>query len=358
MNRHTFDIPKYDDVKFYAHIIKTTEELGFVPIGRSLAMHDNNTPKANIIFAPKESVDSGLTNEQLIPHSMQITIPFSMFNSFTFYKKTQECSTQECSTQEYSVQECETLETLKTQEVPKTCKKPEIRGNINRLIMINCTQCMICDKMSDQISMIHLSVYYGWVVCENCVQQGYVREEIITALDKHQKIPINFLFDEKFRGKWLFRINDIDYIFLKFWRRSQQSVYVSMISRNDECYTNMLNSNSDQDGSLSRDDIIGIHFVDSVLSTDPKDAKSITLSQEIIEKLISTKIIQENQSRGVSLQNLFFYNPGLYEDMIGGENILRAHISIDMSDPELHQLREIIESTNRKADMSDGKFYH
>ena len=311
-------------------IIAITKSQGLVPIGRTFGSD------VRVMFAPKQLVDSGADQQTLLANSIHVKISMDMFDYFKIYKPSEEKSSD--------VESSNKMKTVVDEG------KPVLNGTINRLVMIERSRCMICDKQSySPVTTVFLDNLSGWVACPNCIEKGWLREEICIALNKNLILPIRFLFEEKFRGKWLFKINGADYVVLKFWRKSQQAVYISMMTKNDTLHSRK---------SSSGDNVINLQFIDHGMSDNPTESRTTVLSQESIENINSIKIAEPFLTRGVSLKNILYYNPGLLEDIFAAQTLFEqkfpANISISLAD--LPDLKKNLEEYAKDANQSDGKF--
>jgi hypothetical protein len=231
--------------------------------------------------------------------------------------------------------------------------KPEITGAINRLTFLNVTTCLLCGVnyigTDCEIHYFDLGNKYGWMMCDNCIRNGWAKEEIVTYLNKSKKIPLHFLF--QYRNKFNFDGN----IVLKFWRRSRQGVYATSMQYN--CGMNTTGPIFSTNPGEEDDNAIDIAFSDYMLTADPEEARQIEVTEDLINNTIIPNRAKDLASRGASLRNLFYYNHGLYDALASTHSLLGMcpiKIALDDLSPEI---QEMVKQHLTDAESSDGKFH-
>jgi hypothetical protein len=141
---------------------------------------------------------------------------------------------------------------------------------------------------------------------------------------------------------------------LKFWRKSQQGAYVTLISEEDALIHTMPYDDVERG---VKDHILHSEFMDYQISSDPKDAQAVVLHQDAIDDIVPPEARKTPLSRGVSFRNFFYYNPGLYEDLMEAASVLPDYVTFGVSLSDMPDLRDVMAKMKVEADTSDGKFY-
>jgi hypothetical protein len=357
---------------FYNRAFADLAAQNYVPVGKAFGGQTIDGESAfSVIYGPKDKVDAGIERSELIKLCYYLPVPSIMMGKIRMYEKNSGTVVpltvpEKTETESFPALELRddstTLGDAMADAIVKFVdpEKPDIQGYVRRLTFISASTCMVCDKNycgdgDPEVHMVTIAALSGWLLCDRCIEKGWAAEEVITALNKKQYLMLDFLFDERFRGKWLFRLGSTDYVMLKFWRRSQQATFVTAFTYGDlQGHTKPLPDNT----GARVDNIIDIEFIDKPLSTDPEEAKSIVLTRELVDELFADDIGKNKFSRGVSLRNLFYYNPGLYEDLMETSNLFgdSSPLMIRLSDMSGDMI-QMVESQKRDSDESDGKFH-
>lgn len=384
--------------QFYLRVFGELEEMNYVPIARVINPHQNMM--FEIMYCPKDRVDSGAPRDQLIPHCLSLPVPNHLMELASFYTRpsgtTATSETGRTSPQvEIPVKTPESLDTgvpltpraadaptssnssfpkLTLTEGHQTLKshanhhlttgesnsKPELLKYARRLVFIRADYCMICDKRCiynenrDNLQMVTLSDRLGWIVCDNCVENGWAKEEVVGAIERDKKVPISFLYDEKYRNKWIFEIGGVDYLVLKFWRKSQQGIYLSFVPFRDHARHTLT---ANDPSGVPYDNILNVEFIDLEIGTDPTEARNLVITPEFIAEKYQNFNSELKYTRSVSLSNLFYYNPGLYEDFVETPSLFRDYIHLKVRVTDLTtDVQQLLETHKNLADKSDKKF--
>jgi hypothetical protein len=183
----------------------------------------------------------------------------------------------------------------------------------NRLVMVKEDHCQLCDKISSKSHRITIAENEGWIVCNDCIETQAAKKNIIEYIDKTKNVPTNFLYNQEFNDIFVFKVNGIRYIVLKFWRQTQKKVYIT---------SNIIIFNRYM--QLHNDDYVkNFNFVD--IPIDINDDNSTLIN--IIENI--TDLSQKNRS--ISLKNLIYYNKDLYDSIVNCDNLLGKHCPVKIT---------------------------
>lgn len=237
----------------------------------------------------------------------------------------------------------------------KDSVKPQIRGKGIRQVMIDVRLCDLCEKKyaESEIQRILIRHNFGWKFCQNCIDQGWAKEEILMYLDKGSCIPLAFLLNNRYLGKFCFKNDSTREVVLKFWRRSQDAVQTTVMSPYG--FDNITDKVADGDNAIM------IGFRDYNLTTDPVEAKNMTITQELIDNtIVPGDRSKERQQRGVSLKNLFYYNPDIYDALLDEPSLLGGWCPVKIVYSDLSDKLQQIISDHRNMAISlqsDGRFH-
>lgn len=163
-------------------------------------------------------------------------------------------------------------------------------SNFPRLVMVDTHTCMICDKYKPNSIMIMMGTFWGWVVCEECRKTGLFKKSVVKCINDQNVIPLHWMDKSRFYNE------QINRPLLKFFRYSKKDsvnpIYDCSPERNYFLYA----IRKMNDDTL----VVDVFFQE----------------REIIKECM----------RGVTLRNLFAYNPNFYSDLITNDNLFCANI--------------------------------
>ena len=384
--------------QFYLRVFGELEEMNYVPIARVINPHQGMM--FEIMYCPKDKIDSGAPRDQLIPHCLSLPVPNHLMERVGFYRRasvTAAATTSKTGRTSPQVEipaktpesldtgvpltpraadaptppnasfprltlgeEHQTLESTNHHLMTGSSSKPDLLKCARRLVFIRADYCMICDKRCvynenrDNLQMVALADRLGWIVCDNCVENGWAKEEVVGAIEQDKKVPTSFLYNEKYRNKWIFEIGGVDYLVLKFWRKSQQGIYLSFVPFRDHARHTLMASDP---SGVPYDNILNVQFVDLKIGTNPTETQSLAITPEFIAEKYQNFKSELKYTRSVSLSNLFYYNPGLFEDFVETSSLFRDYIHLKVRVADLTpDVQQLLENHKNLADESDGEF--
>lgn len=164
-------------------------------------------------------------------------------------------------------------------------------SNFPRLVMVDTQTCMICEKFKPNSVMLMMGTYWGWIVCDECRKDGQFKKSVVKCLNDQNVIPLHWMNKSRFYNETLMRP------VLKFFRYSKKDtnnpIYECSPERNQYLYA----IRKMNDDTL----VVDVFFQE----------------REIIKECM----------RGVTLRNLFAYNPNFYSDLITNDNLFCADIN-------------------------------
>jgi hypothetical protein len=215
------------------------------------------------------------------------------------------------------------------------------------LCLVSPDVCMLCNRRLDKSNFraLELEQFLGWVHCADCAQDGRLKEEVLYALEHQNLVPCGFLanstrfkrpsayetmseFDHEAKKRVEKKTEDTKksgVVYLHFFRLSKGNT-------NRHVQTGYL----DAEFSFSS-------FLLKVLKHDKK--KKLVLSLDYFDN--GTKA-----ERGgvVTLANLFYHNPELYEELTNTKNLLGTHSSVTVSYNEVPKtVRDLVEEAHLEA---------
>jgi len=221
----------------------------------------------------------------------------------------------------------------------------EIKGKINRLVMISPNKCMLCDNKDEECKMYRIGRLYGWIYCSQCEKDNTINKEIVQYFKNENMIPMEWIFrkkkdntkketktetetksdkveDEKDEEE---EYNSSKRI-IKFYRESKQKIV---------------------DGYLTQ-------FTEFGNAIEMKKKKDESESDELMLTLVF-KDNNEEYEKSVSLRNIFYYNPDLYKEIKNCDNLLNYFVVSynDISDKAKEMLEKEYELSQKST---DGKF--
>lgn len=258
-----------------------------------------------LLFAPKEQIDAGC--ERILQATYSAFIDVAIMSDIELYRG------------------AETITAGMTGTADTDHIKPK------RLVLISASKCDFCKKTyncdspteDSKTSLRMVEHLKGWVVCDNCVESHF-RQNYIAYLNSECAIPLEFLYN----SKWCVNRN----LTFKFWRSSKKAVYLSCTDYGESRMTVIPNDRTD----------ISVYtaFYDKPWeSSDGAEISKSDYDRHIRDG--SDKLI-----RCVSLQNLFYYNPGLYEAIISADNLCSKNSDIKI---KLDDLSPAIRENLRRA---------
>lgn len=199
------------------------------------------------------------------------------------------------------------------------------KGDICRTVMINTHQCLICGQIkSTPCYLLSLSRLNGWVYCTDCLNTGKLKQYVLAYIEKQKVVPCVWLFStDKFqqssyycqeKNEGSYNLTRYLHFFRKSKKNSSKPVHTGIISPYSDDYVAILPAK----------DTLGI----SVTFRDTELGDS-----------------GETLGRVVSLENIFYHNPGFYECLKEQENLL----SVDYVKVSYAELSEALRDEIHRA---------
>ena len=242
-------------------------------------------------------------------------------------------------------------------------QKPAITGTIRRLVMVQANRCMLCDTEYadagyDRTRFFDVDGRSGWIFCDICVTNGWAREQILAYLNREKRIPLYFLFDEKYRNLFNFVIDRSSKLVLKFYRKSMNAVYLTSTTGNNyaECLSTKIYVTGAPDivYNAAQDIAYNTEFVDKVYDTNHDAAIHSIPDAATVQSHVGNRI--PNQ-RCVTLKNLLHYNPRIIDEMLTSSNLMGESFPIRITFNDLsEELQASFRISAAEAEAADGKF--
>jgi hypothetical protein len=198
-----------------------------------------------------------------------------------------------------------------------------------RLIMVNRDQCMLCDYFG-KCYEINLSPHEGWIYCDACKKEGRLREDILYYMNNKTVLPCYWLtiIKEKFKN-WSYYEKSIkeyknkNIRYLHFFRKSREKskrpIHTAMIARGFNPLVFSINN-----GKLS------------------------------IYLLFDDTETNETSTGLISLANLMYHNPGLYEEITTTNNIFDSDTVMISYDELPEKIRLLVEDAYKESLFCKG----
>lgn len=191
-----------------------------------------------------------------------------------------------------------------------------------RLTMFCINDCDFCNSpIAGTVNIVSICHLLGWFVCNACYSNPECfRANFIEYLNKTNTIPMQFLFDDD--SKWFHN----NAVILKFWRKTTESVQVTKMCHGNGWVTMYSTDDNGLDFQALYSD-----FYDKDLERDPTKALHIVMDKDTIDTYTEGTSDESMSVRCVSLENLFYYNPGLYADIITEPNLMEKNSPFTIS---------------------------
>lgn len=211
---------------------------------------------------------------------------------------------------------------VQSEEVPEREKTLDI----NRLVMRPTNVCTLCGIKNNKCKELNFGRLVGWIYCDNCKKDGTLKKAIFHFMKTELSMPYSWLIlvNNKFLQPDYYskekELNKYPMRYLHFFRKSRE--------------------HTDKPIHTAR-----IFFAkDSLTFRYDTDSKKLMVMSDFSD----TKT-QEPTMRDVTLANLMYHNPGLYDEIISTKNILpKTDIIIPYSEVP-SEVKQLIEDTHLEA---------